>query len=168
MRLRTLSCIILACGILLWSGLGSQAQTAQFEFNGHKKDSNVSFNGLQCRISLNGNSNIGGIYELQKGTLIISANGESQLEIKGECDKVVIESLNGQSLVDLSKLKVGKSGVLIKDINGQSKLLLDSEGPIEVKSANGKSEIRFKKKASGPKLIRGSIKGDAKLIHEDK
>lgn len=142
--------------------------TARHDFNGEQHKRDLVIEESHAIVTLNGQSDIEGRYEIENGLLEISANGQSRLKIVGACYRVVIIQVNGQCILDLSGLKVGKGGVVIENMNGQSTVRLNSEGPIKVKTANGESEIRFAKTPDGPELFTGNRLGNARLIEEPK
>jgi hypothetical protein len=140
------------------------ADSNRYVYNGVTNEQAVVFEGANPHVSVNGQANVAGRYVRPDGTLRVSANGLTHLKVTGRCRAVIIESANGQAVLDLSGLAVGAGGVQVLMMNGDSRLLVDSDGPIVVKAMNGRTEVRYQQKPHGPEVERGDLRGESRIV----
>jgi hypothetical protein len=157
------SVFLIAWAVICVTSLAARAE--DYEYNGQKEVKNQIFTKLNCTIRVNGQSDVEGTYNRKGGTLDIWIDGQSGLEISGEAHEVIIRRINGQSTVSLRALKIGRGGVEIKDMNGQSKLYLaDCGGTIDIVFIDGQCAVHYKQ---GTELAgQRNVRGESKLVPE--
>lgn len=141
-----------------------------FQYDGQTTVDNLVDTDRKCSIRVDGRSLVQGIYDNAEGQLTIElCNGRSDLLLRGKCKGVVIKKLDGQSFIDLSQLDVGDNGIVIEDMNGQSRVKCSTKGYIDVKAADGQCTVFYRKGAKGaPESLNGQsrcvelVEGDAK------
>ena len=102
------------------------------------------FRGDKCFVRVRGprgGSRVKGTYDNPDGLLMISAD-YSYVEIHGRARKVIVKYVDPSAGVNLTNLKIGDGGIIIKSVDNASVMQIGScDGPVEIRSVENASIV---------------------------
>lgn len=119
---------------------------------------NEVFRGDECFVRVRGprgGSQVHGTYDNPDGILMIAAD-YSYVEIHGRAKKVIVKYVDPLAGVNLTNLKIGEGGIIIKSVDNASVIQIGScDGPVEIRSVDNSSIVEVPRgtKLKGRKRI---------------